>query len=174
MPQQGQTAVIMPVPAADPILAAVAAEYPDAVRPGIPAHVSLLYPFLPAEALDAEVSDWLSDLATRTPPLAPRFTELVVEPGFAHLSVPEFGPLTSAIRARWPEVVPYGGRFGPTPVAHLTIAMGFAPADADRITALTRPFLPLSVTVDELWLLALTSGWQRLGRFPFSGSRGAD
>jgi hypothetical protein len=191
VPEQGQTALIIPVPAADPILAAVATEYPDAVRPGIPAHVSLLYPFLPVGELVADDLDpvldpvrrnggehtdtagWLSVFAARTRPFEVRFTEIGTEPGFAGLTAPELVPLTTAIRARWPRIIPYGGRFGADPAAHLTIAMDFAATDAARILELTRQFLPLTIRVEELWLLALASTWHRVGRFRFTGNDNA-
>jgi hypothetical protein len=41
MPTNGQSALVIPVPAADPLLASVAARYPGTVREGVPAHVSL-------------------------------------------------------------------------------------------------------------------------------------
>jgi hypothetical protein len=173
VPPQGQTALITPVPAADPILAAIAAEYPDAVRPGIPAHVSLLYPFLPADELDGghpETSDWLTAFAVRTRPVRATFTDIATEPGFAYLSSPELTPLSTAIREQWPEITPYGGRFGAAPVAHLTVAMDFAAADTAGIVDLARQFLPLTVTVEELWLLALATTWRQVGRFRFTGT----
>ncbi|HVE96684.1 MAG TPA: hypothetical protein VNA67_06860 [Pseudonocardiaceae bacterium] len=47
---------MIPVSAADALLASVKARYPGAVREGVPAHVSLLYPFVAVAELDERVT----------------------------------------------------------------------------------------------------------------------
>ncbi|AHH93754.1 2'-5' RNA ligase family protein [Kutzneria viridogrisea] len=160
MPTPGQTAIVLPVPAADPILNAVARSHPHAVRPGISAHVSLLYPWLPvSEVDDAEVSA-LAEVVGGTPRSVVQFEEVGREPGFVYLSSPGLTTLTDAVRARWPGVAPYGGRFGPNPVAHLSVAMGVTDEEAEQVAATAREHLPLKATLDEVWVVAHEDGWR--------------
>lgn len=169
MPQPGWTALVSPAPALDPLLAAIEAAHPGATRAGIPAHVTFLYPFLPLTELDSEATDWLTALAARQSPLTVEFAQARVEPGFVYLDSPLLTPLTGEIRAHWPDLVPYLGRFGPDPVAHLSLAIGTAETDA--IAALAATALPTSVTLDHLWLVGHDNDeWQNLGRFPFAAT----
>ena len=153
MPKPNQTAVVILVPAAKPMLSAMAAEYPEAVREGDPGHVSVLYPFLPVDGIDGAV-DWLGTFAANCPPIVTEFTEVGREPGFVYLAnPPELEPVVDAVRSRWPEVVPYGGRFGPSPAAHLTVAMGVTDEVAERIVVRVQEFLPLAARVEQLALV---------------------
>ncbi|GAA2294722.1 hypothetical protein OKJ48_32990 [Streptomyces kunmingensis] len=49
MPHLGTTAVLAVLPAAEPLLELAAAVDERVVRPGVPAHAALLYPWLPAD-----------------------------------------------------------------------------------------------------------------------------
>ncbi|MGH3982995.1 MAG: hypothetical protein ACRDST_10020 [Pseudonocardiaceae bacterium] len=64
MPTNGQTGLVIPVPTADPLLTLVETRHPGTVRKGVPAHVSLLYPFVGAAELDDRVTRALSELFT--------------------------------------------------------------------------------------------------------------
>ena len=169
LPQPGWTALVAPVPALDPLLATIEAAHPGATRPGIPAHVTFLYPFLPLTALDSETTDWLAALAARHAPLTVEFAEVRVEPGFVYLDSPLLKPLTNEIRAHWPNLLPYLGQFGPDPVAHLSLAIGTTETDA--IATLATTALPVTATLDHLWLVGHHNNeWQSLARFPFTAT----
>ena len=43
----GQTALVVAVPSAEPVVARLRASYDVAAAYGVPAHVTVLYPFLP-------------------------------------------------------------------------------------------------------------------------------
>ncbi|HEX4226860.1 MAG TPA: 2'-5' RNA ligase family protein [Pseudonocardiaceae bacterium] len=168
MPKAGWTALVAPVPALDPLLARVEAARPGATRPGIPAHVTFLYPFLPMTELDATVTDWLAALAARHAPLSLQFTEVHVEPGFVYLASPLLESLTDEIRAHWPNLVPYLGQFGPNPVAHLSLAIGIT--DTSPIADLAATALPTTGRLEKLWLVGHDDGqWLSLGEFPLTG-----
>lgn len=170
MPQPGWTALTAPVPALDPLLATVEAHHPGATRPGIPAHATFLYPFVPLETLDSATTDWLTELAARQAPITLEFDDVAVEPGFVYLSSPALMPLTEEIRAHWPDLVPYQGRFGPNPVAHISLAIGVVdPSDNLTIATLAEENLPKEAGIDHLWLVGNEDGqWRTLGRFPFT------
>jgi hypothetical protein len=180
VPQPGWTALVAPVPELTPVLATIEAEHPGVTRPGIPAHVTFLYPFVPLTELDSGTTDWLTALAARHAPLTLQFTQVRVEPGFVYLDSPSLKPLTDEIRAHWPDLIPYLGRFGPDPVAHLSLAIGTAETGAIAAlaaTALPRyraTALPKTVTIDHLWLVGHDNDeWQTLARFPFGAGPAA-
>jgi hypothetical protein len=160
VPEPGTTALVILLPAAEPVLAAARRVAPGLVRPGLPAHVTALYPFLPAAALTDDVTDAVRAVVAAASPVDVPLTELVVAPGFAAIPAPALQPIADAICARWPEVRPYGGRFGPNPGAHLTVAMGGTDAELEEVAAEARPLLPLSARAEEMHLVALTEGWE--------------
>ncbi len=59
---------MLPIPAVDPLLAAVAARYPHTVREGLPAHLTVLYPFVRADELDPSVIDACARIVAVIPP----------------------------------------------------------------------------------------------------------
>jgi hypothetical protein len=169
VPTRGQTAVVVPVPAADLLLREVASTHPQAVRKGVAAHVSLLYPFLDASHVDEEVLGWLRDFTARTRPVAVEFLEVSPSPGWVHLPVPALRPLVAGIRARWPQVIPYGGRFGTDPCPHVTLAMGLPAEDGTEVAERVRRFLPLTASADRMWTAAYDDGWSMVEAFPLNG-----
>ncbi len=158
------------LPAAEPVLAAARRVDPALVRPGLPAHVTALYPFLPDGSLTDEVLAEVRVLAAGFPAPEVRLAELVVTPGFVALAAPALQPVADAVCARWPDVLPYGGRFGPRPVAHLTVAMGGTEDTLERVAREVRPLVPLTDRATGLQLVALTDhGWELRSEAPFGG-----
>ncbi|QUQ62501.1 2'-5' RNA ligase family protein [Kutzneria sp. CA-103260] len=162
MPENGDSALIIPVPAAAALLARVAAAFPKAVREGDIGHVTMLYPFTATAT-----PDQVAAVAAALTPIDVVLDRVVREPGFVALTADALGPLTSEVRSHWPEVLPYGGRFGPTPEAHLTLAMGVSDDEGDAIAAMASP---VEARLSQLWLLTYENGWQVAARCPFGGS----
>jgi 2'-5' RNA ligase len=114
------------VPEAEPLVS----RWRDRLDPysvaGIPAHVTVLAPFLhPGQIGAAELADLRALFAAR-PAFDTTFTRCARFPGVLYLAPEPDGPfraLTEAVVARWPERPPYGGRF-PDTVPHLTVAYG--------------------------------------------------
>lgn len=159
------------MPAAEPALAAAREVDPALVRPGLPAHVTALYPFLPDDSVTDDVLAAVRSLAADFAPLAVPLAELVATPGFVALAAPALQAVADAVCARWPEVPPYGGRFGPRPVAHLTVAMGGSEEALGRVAEAVRPLLPLVDRAEALQLVALTDrGWEPRVEARFGGA----
>jgi 2'-5' RNA ligase len=167
---RGETAVMVPVPAVEPLVRRWRERYDSSAPFGVPAHVTLLYPFLPWTDIDSEVAGRLGALCAGQPVFEVTFRRPARFPSVLYLA-PEpaepFRRLTAAIVARWPEYPPYGGvHDDPTP--HLTIA-----DDADDPTMMTieaevRPRLPVSTTVDEASLIVFDGvRWVSQLRLPF-------
>jgi 2'-5' RNA ligase len=152
----GQTAVVVAVPQAMLVVQPWFGEFDEAAWFGAPPHVTVLFPFLRVEDVDAAVLTGLGAIAAAEPRFAVEFVSCARFPGVLYLEPRPDAPfrrLTAAIAERWPQAQPYGGEFeDPTP--HLTVAHTVDPARFDEIEADVRRRLPLRVEVAELQLLA--------------------
>ncbi|MEV6683171.1 2'-5' RNA ligase family protein [Streptomyces erythrochromogenes] len=162
MPDPGTTAAVIALPEAAPLLDAARRVDPALVRPGVPAHVSLLYPFVPQAALTGQDEKNVRRLAASFPAAALLLEEVVTAPGFVAVSVPELQPIVDAFHAQWSGLRPYGGRFGVRPAAHVTVAMGARdPAAAAHVRAAVGNLLPLRTRAAAVQLVVLTEeGWR--------------
>ncbi|GAA3579994.1 2'-5' RNA ligase family protein [Amycolatopsis ultiminotia] len=161
MPEPGTSALVVELPAAGGLLALAAEVDPGLVRPGLPPHVTALYPFLPAAQLTEAVDEAVRAVAAAHQPVDVRLTEPVTAPGFVAAAAPALQPLADAVCERWPDVPPYGGRFGPRPPVHLTIAMGGTDEQRATVTERAAAALPVTDRAEKLHLVVLTEqGWQ--------------
>lgn len=110
------------MPEAEPVVGAIRLAHDSSAALGVPAHITVLFPFLPAAKLDEGA---LRDLIARFP--AFDFTLDRVEQfedGHVWLH-PEpswrFADLTAAVWQRWPEAPPYEGAFDEV-IPHLTVS----------------------------------------------------
>lgn len=136
---------------------------------GVPPHVTLLHPFLPAETVAGTLGS-LRELFAATASFDVSFRELRRWPGMTYLAPepPEpFSRLTEAIVARWPEYPPYEG-IHETVIPHLTVAHG----GDDLLTGVEADVaskLPFDGRVTEAVLLEELEPnvrWAERARFP--------
>lgn len=171
MPRDGRTGLVIPVPAADEALAWVSGWYPEAVRDGVPAHLSLLYPFLAAGDLDAGVLTALREVFDHQPPMRVVLSRCRRRGGFVYLVPEPVAPLRDligALRSDWPAPVAHRG-LGEEVEPHVTVAMGVAERTAAVIQREASESLPLTVELSEAWLVVLRGRWRLHGRFAFGG-----
>ncbi len=162
-----ETAVILLVPEAEPLLEDVRAKT-GAATTGMPAHVTLLYPFhsAPDEGDLAELSFFFAgvDGFPLTFGAVAEFPEVVY---LAPDQVAECQELTNALVRRWPAFPPYGGLFEQV-VPHLTVVN--TPDGAVRASAreLLEGSLPLVSRAKEasLWGREPGEAWRCLQTFP--------
>src|SRR6266545_3035689 len=110
---------------------------------GVPAHVTLIYPFLPAELLDAAVRRRLALALAPHPPFRFRLSTVRLWPNSHYLAVEPalpFEAMVGSLVEAFPEYPTYAGEFEYVP--HVTIAEG-----DDR--SLARLARDLSVQVGE-------------------------
>jgi 2'-5' RNA ligase len=144
------------------------AEYVPVWADGMPAHVTLLFPFPRLDQLDASDRADLTALFSSTPSIRVTFAEVGQFPEFVYLA-PEprdwFISLTEALSGRF-GLRPYGGIF-PSIVPHLTVARHADPAALAQIAASLRPYLPIESDVREVWLMeeAADGHWDRAATF---------
>ena len=85
-----------------------------AAAEGIPAHVTVVYPFLPVQAISSDVIQSLSELFAGLPQFHAEFSEIRRFPGVLYFAPNEDAPfrrLTERVVERYPEAPPYGGQF---------------------------------------------------------------
>lgn len=151
----GQTGLIVAVPAAEPVVGRLRSAYDVAAGFGVPAHVTVLFPFLPYDAVDAGVRDEVARIAASVPAFDVKFTRYRRWPAVGWLEpAPDqpFRALTAAVAGRWPDHQPYGGEFD-EPVPHLTVAEGDDPV-LDLAEREVAPGLPVTARVERLDLIA--------------------
>ncbi len=131
----GDTAIIVPIPAAEPLVDRWRARFDKHAAQGVPAHITLLSPFVPRSQLAAALPVLREILAGPPPDLS--FDRLDVFPGGpdAHGQPrPGLAVLTPrpgdwfldrsrALCQRF-GLLPYGGRYGADVHPHLTVAYG--------------------------------------------------
>lgn len=150
-----RSAVIVAVPSAAPAVDAWL-ERTSSAKPsnGVPAHVTLVFPFVPAEKIDAALLEALRDLFGRFPGFTFELHELRRFPQVLYLA-PEppapFVRLTEAIVSSYPDYPPYGGAFDAI-VPHLSVAEGDT-ALLDEVERDVRRSLPLRAEAREVTVL---------------------
>jgi hypothetical protein len=153
--EPGETAVIVPVPAAEPAVADWRHRFDRSAPFGVPAHITVVFPFVPSALLtDTDLFDLRSLFA-----LQPAF-ELTLAgfgrfPGVLYLDPDPAAPFrafTAAMVSHWPDFPPYGGAYD-DPIPHLTvteIADDAEIAEAQRDIA---PKLPIVSTLTRALLV---------------------
>ncbi|WP_432563160.1 2'-5' RNA ligase family protein [Kineococcus sp. SYSU DK003] len=168
-----QTALVVEVPAADPVAGPWRARFDRAAAAGVPAHVTVCFPFLPPAEVD---EDALARLAAGTEPFVVTLGRTGTFGDAVLWLDPEpagpFRELTRAVTAAF-GVLPYGGAHG-DPVPHLTVAED--PDDLAAVRADVERRLPLTQRVEALTLLQgefVPAGWRVRRRFPLGQGSGA-
>ena len=150
-----QTAVIIPVPAAEPAVATWRARFDVAASYGVPAHLTVIFPFVPVHKLtDRDLFDLRSLFALQSP-LDVTFCQFGRFPTVLYLD-PEpaepFRGLTAAMVRRWPEAPPYEGRFADA-VPHLTVTETASEAAIAAVRHTIAPALPIRATLRRALLI---------------------
>ena len=165
----GQTALLARVDPAQPLVEPWRLRYDPAAASGVPAHVTVLYPFLHVDRLDAATLDELATLFGRHATFTAYFEECRRFPGVLYLAPrPEqrFRALTGDVATRWPEAPPYEGRFADV-IPHLTVADGTESDILDEIEAALVPGLPVVASISSVSLFVCDGQrWHERTRFP--------
>jgi 2'-5' RNA ligase len=163
------TALIVPVPSVEPILAEWRGDHREETALG--PHITILYPFLPPWRITRSVERELGEMTADIAFFDFQFSRIERFPQ-VHYLAPEpeqpFIRLTEQIVSRWPGQLPYGGAFNRV-VPHLTVATDASEAS---LSSLARR-LPLRAQATVLQLVQQNSrGWIARGTWPLAGHRG--
>jgi hypothetical protein len=150
------------VPEAEPAIGEWRRRHSRDGAAGMPAHVTLLYPFAPDPDLDA-----VRALAGEFEPFRYTLRSAREWPdGFVYLEpapVERFAVVTRRLVERFPEYQPYGGAFRVDEVIpHCTVVhTDDADARADAAASVAGA-LPIDCNANEIWLMHEVNGrWQR-------------
>ncbi|MGW1773893.1 2'-5' RNA ligase family protein [Streptomyces sp. NPDC002104] len=153
--QEGQTGLVVQIPEAEPVVRAWRERLDPSAVAGVPAHVTVLFPFLNESRIDPGVHAALEDVLGSHQAFDLRFERCGRLPEVSYLVPEPAAPLirlTEAIAARWPGTPPYGGRFDQI-VPHLTIAQGQEDTVLEEIEADLAGRLPLTSHVASVDLM---------------------
>jgi 2'-5' RNA ligase len=170
-----ESALIIAVPEVEPLVKALRERFDWSAAQGVPAHITILYPFMPPDKVTPDVLADLRELFASfsafefTLPETRRFPSVLY---LAPSPAEPFKALTQAVVASYPEYPPYGGEYADlTP--HLTIADKL---EAGQLDDFEREFinqhgaqLPMKAQANEVWLIENTSGrWEVRETFELS------
>lgn len=168
MPRIGpQSAVIVRIPI-PPALERLRRAHLGEIGSGIPAHVTVLYPFVAPDELDAGVRARLAEVASTMEPFTATFRAVGRFPDVLYLE-PEpaaaFSALTDRVAAAWPDHPPYGGAFDAV-IPHLTLIE--AAAATQTPNAFVERWLPIERSVGALEVIVGDEArhWRRHWRIP--------
>jgi 2'-5' RNA ligase len=167
-----ETAIVVRIPQADEVVGPLRARLDPAAALGVPAHVTVLAPFVAPCGLDDKVLSKLADVVRSVPAFDVTFARVAWFGQEVVWLAPDpagpFSALTRAVCAKFPDYPPYGGGF-PDVVPHLTIGMD-QPADVLAQAGLAaQPALPISARVTALTLMQGSrepESWHIVAEFP--------
>ena len=165
----GRSAVVVPI-----VLPTRLASIRDAAdrmaARGVPAHVTVLFPFLAVDALTPTVRSSLTRLAANNPSFVARFSRVERREAMVWL-VPAgqrpFLDVTFAVAALWPDHPPYEGVHD-TLIAHLTLVETTDRQARDAAWAAAMEIGPFEVPVRELTVITESASghWRTRWRLP--------
>ena len=174
-----ESALVVLIPEAEFLVAAFRKQYDPSAAVGVPAHVTVLYPFKPPPELTAEVIQSLGDLFSGFPKFRASFAELARFPGVLYLApepVETFHRLIRLVSGRFPETPPYDGQFAEV-IPHLTVAQV---SDSEQLEKIASDFgkqaserLPIQASINQIALLDNVSGLWRIRREFYLGKESA-
>lgn len=152
MSTAGDSAIIVPFPALDEVIGEWRLQIAE---PGLDAHVTLLYPFMPLDHIDEGEKDALHGILGEMNRRSISFERVSRFPGVLFLDPDQpsyFSNVTDLLFERWPSWPPYGGIHDEV-IPHATVAMGLDESELDEIEQSLRPRLPIKVVAEEAWLI---------------------
>jgi hypothetical protein len=165
-----ESALVLLVPEAEALVKPFRDRHDPAAAAGMPAHITLLYPFRPSDAIDASVLDGLRQCFAGFAPFpfvlaeTRRFEAPIAVLYLAPEPAETFRALTVAIWQRHPETPPYGGRHADI-IPHLCVAQVDDRRQLDQTALRFAPaaaaVLPIRAKASEVALMDTRSGrWQ--------------
>lgn len=167
-----ESALVVPVPEAEPAVGSWRERLDPSCVAGMPAHITVLFPFAAPpmidEALVSELDELLGDISAFEFELAGVrwFDDDVVwvEPK----PLEPFRRLTEMVVRRWPEFQPYSG-IHPEVVPHLTVAQDCPLPEMQAAADAIATALPIPSRADRIWLMVgeqEPASWEMRAEFP--------
>jgi len=160
----GMTALVVAVPEAEPVVGRWRNLYDRSAAAGVHAHVTVLFPFLDIDRIDAAVMSELTQMFAAHREFVTEFRRTARWPSMLYLP-PEpadlFNDLTKGVVASWPDCLPYGGKYSDTS-PHLTVAIHQPDLVLDQVDRGLAACLPFSAAVTSVDLVVFEGRtWRR-------------
>ncbi len=150
----------VPLPGADSVVGHIRRKHDPSARDGMPAHVTVLTPFVHARQWSANHAARLARALADIAPFEARFRRTGRFGNTTVFLVPEpeerFTQLATSVAAAFPEYPPYGGAFSKV-LPHLTLAHGAPEAVLDAVESAMDGHVDLRVRVSEVVVFSCDS-----------------
>jgi 2'-5' RNA ligase len=166
-----ESALIVPVPEAEPVVATHRLRLDSSAPLGVPAHITVLYPFLPPARLDEPALAHVARVAAAVPAFFLRLTETAWFGDRVLWLAPDpaepFRRLTAEITALFPGVRPYDGEHEQV-IPHLTVGHDHPLPALEEAADAVRVKLPILARAGAVRLLIGGGGepWTTAAEFP--------
>jgi len=172
-----ESAVIVAVPEAENAVSSWRNRLDPAAGRGVPAHITVLYPFLPPAEINDAVLEALADVIAAVPTFDCALarvrwfgsTVLWLDPDPAE----PFRELTTRVWRRFPQCSPYGGRHAEL-IPHLTIGDGAPLPELQAAARSVQAALPIRAGVTHARLICGSmepNSWHTLADLPLGPAR---
>jgi len=170
-----ETALVVLIPEAETLVQPFRSQFDPSASLGVPAHVTILYPFKSPDELTDGVINSLRNIFINLPSFDVSFSEIKIFPDTIFLAPDPSEPfrqLTRQIVKHFPDEPPYHGIFKEI-IPHLTVAQNSDPQQLKIIRAefleAVLPELPIHTIVNQVYLLENLDGlWQGRAQFALS------
>ena len=174
-----ETGFVVQVPEAESRVRSLRERFDPVARAGVPAHITVLFPFMAPESVDESVLRLVRTAISGIEAFEFALTTVGRFPTTAYLAPQPAGPfvvLTESLARAFPAFPPFGGEFESV-VPHLTVAHGNA-TDAEiaafELSAAMAFQGPIHSVCNSLVLLENSSGqWRQMHVFPLGRGPGA-
>jgi hypothetical protein len=172
------SAFIVEAPAAEGLTGDLRERFDSTARLGVPAHITVLYPFMDPTLITTAVLHWAQEALGRVPSFEYSLGEVGRFPTTAYLApVPAaaFIAMTASLVRTFPEFPPYGGEHAGS-IPHLTVAHGdatHAEAAAAELESRLRMHGPIEARCSSIVLIENSTGrWERMHVFQLPAAAG--
>ena len=142
--------------------------------PSIPAHITVMYPFVDADQIPAALGK-LEKLAATIRAFPVTWDEVAwFDTTVVYLAPSDetpFRSLTRTVTATWPSLLPYGGEH-PDPTPHLTLSSDASRGDLEAVANAANALLPHTERATGFTIVAgdrATNHWTVTHEIPFRG-----
>lgn len=164
--------LVLLLPELVPVIDDLRARHDPAARQGMPAHVTVLYPFMAPAKLGPPKRRRLAEAIARSGPMELTFSRIGRFPEVLWLAPEPVEPIVALVRsivAAFPAYPPYGGQFESI-IPHVTVAQGEG-LDLGALEPELRARLarPVTCRVDSVALFTTERRvWREIDRFPLA------
>jgi 2'-5' RNA ligase len=169
-----QSCLIIVVPESEPLVNTLRLQYDESARIGVPAHITVLFPFMDPHRVDSRVLDACASIIAAHRAFGFQLQAVGRFPGTVYLEPSPAAPfveLTMHMARAFPEFPPYHREFS-TIIPHLTVAHGSA-AEIDAVdrtlTARLKAQGPVASVCSAVTLMENSSTrWRPMRSFPLA------